>query len=289
MVLANPSDKKVSFYAGTSCLSTTMQKTHKGNHKHNHAQTHEPTFSSYQTLSHPYPYPHHTHTHMHMHMHMHIHTHTHTHMHTRLTWFGWPRTLCCSFPWPQTVCETPMCWNPRLVVVVNFEDAAVAAAAAAADCYFYLEDVFDQNTDHQPVGWKKALPMCRIGWKSTTIQLKEKHTPPLSQTRTNTAVLDPHQVFLHSFLVGASLLACVRAAPCCTHMRRVGQNRIYTPYMTVYMVNSLPKIPYTHRIYMVLANPTHVASLCPSCAQWVLVVRLCVLVLLVDSACVRIL
>jgi len=36
---------------------------------------------------------------------------------------------------------------------------------------------------------------------------------------------------------------------------RVGQNRIYTPYMTVHMVISLPKIPYTHRIYMVLANP----------------------------------
>ena len=46
-----------------------------------------------------------------------------------------------------------------------------------------------------------------------------------------------------------------------THMRRVGQNRIYTPYMTVYLVISLPEIPYTHRIYMVLANPTH-ASLC---------------------------
>ena len=33
-------------------------------------------------------------------------------------------------------------------------------------------------------------------------------------------------------------------------MIRVGQNRIYTPYMTVYMVNSLPKRPYTHRIYI---------------------------------------
>jgi hypothetical protein len=32
---------------------------------------------------------------------------------------------------------------------------------------------------------------------------------------------------------------------------------IYTPYMTVYLVISLPKIPYTHRIYMVLANPTY--------------------------------
>jgi len=27
--------------------------------------------------------------------------------------------------------------------------------------------------------------------------------------------------------------------------------------MTVYLVISLPRIPYVHRIYMVLANPTH--------------------------------
>ena len=32
--------------------------------------------------------------------------------------------------------------------------------------------------------------------------------------------------------------------------------------MTVYLVISLPKIPYIHRIYMVLANPTHVCALC---------------------------
>jgi hypothetical protein len=38
---------------------------------------------------------------------------------------------------------------------------------------------------------------------------------------------------------------------------RVGQNRIYAPYLTVYMVISLPKIPYIHHIYMVLANPTY--------------------------------
>jgi len=37
---------------------------------------------------------------------------------------------------------------------------------------------------------------------------------------------------------------------------RVGQNRIYKPYVAVYLVISLPKIPYIHRIYMVLANPT---------------------------------
>jgi len=41
-----------------------------------------------------------------------------------------------------------------------------------------------------------------------------------------------------------------------TEILTVGQNRIYAPYMTVYTVISLPKIPYIHRIYMVLANPT---------------------------------
>jgi hypothetical protein len=40
-------------------------------------------------------------------------------------------------------------------------------------------------------------------------------------------------------------------------MCRVGQNRIYTPFVTVYLVISLPKIPYVNRIYMVLANPGH--------------------------------
>ena len=40
------------------------------------------------------------------------------------------------------------------------------------------------------------------------------------------------------------------------HKSRVGQNRIYTPYITVYLMERLLKIPYIHRIYMVLANPT---------------------------------
>jgi len=52
---------------------------------------------------------------------------------------------------------------------------------------------------------------------------------------------------------------------------RVGQNRIYTSYMTVYMVISLPKLPYTHRIYMVLANPTS-----SSLHQTIRLGRLCV-------------
>ena len=45
-------------------------------------------------------------------------------------------------------------------------------------------------------------------------------------------------------------------------MIRVGQNRIYTPYMTVYLVISLPKMPYINRIYiyMVLVNPIYGAN-----------------------------
>jgi len=41
-------------------------------------------------------------------------------------------------------------------------------------------------------------------------------------------------------------------------MCRVGQNHIYTPYMTVCLVISLQKILYVHRIHMVLANPSYV-------------------------------
>ena len=41
---------------------------------------------------------------------------------------------------------------------------------------------------------------------------------------------------------------------------RVGQNRVYTPCMTVYLVILLPNILYIHRMYLVLANPRHVLS-----------------------------
>jgi len=34
------------------------------------------------------------------------------------------------------------------------------------------------------------------------------------------------------------------------NITRVGHNRIYTMYMTVHFVISLPKIPYIHRIYI---------------------------------------
>jgi len=44
----------------------------------------------------------------------------------------------------------------------------------------------------------------------------------------------------------------------------VGQSRMYTPYMTVYLVIPLSKMPYAHRIYRVLAN-LHVGRVLVCC------------------------
>ena len=55
--------------------------------------------------------------------------------------------------------------------------------------------------------------------------------------------------------------ACAHVKVCLdlfvTNMDRVGKNCIHTQHMTVYLVISLPKIPFMHRIYMVLASPVH--------------------------------
>ena len=48
---------------------------------------------------------------------------------------------------------------------------------------------------------------------------------------------------------------CVRVFVC---MCRFGQNHIYTPYMTIYLVVSLSKVPYINRIYIIMANPMYV-------------------------------
>jgi hypothetical protein len=42
-----------------------------------------------------------------------------------------------------------------------------------------------------------------------------------------------------------------------SHTCRVGQDRIYTPYMTVYLVISLPKMPQIYRMHLALAYPTN--------------------------------
>jgi hypothetical protein len=58
--------------------------------------------------------------------------------------------------------------------------------------------------------------------------------------------MDLDQVCLLKKALG--MLACSRVEPLL--FSRVGQNRIYTPYMTVYLVLFLPKILYIHPIYI---------------------------------------
>ena len=53
---------------------------------------------------------------------------------------------------------------------------------------------------------------------------------------------------IHSF--GHSFLVCAMKILYICQICRVGQNRIFTLYMTVCMVISLPKLPYIHRIYV---------------------------------------
>ena len=61
------------------------------------------------------------------------------------------------------------------------------------------------------------------------------------------------------------MLSCLWHLP--INIYRVGQNRIYTPYMTVYLMKSLQKRPYIHRIHMVLANPKYLPK-APFRALW---------------------
>jgi hypothetical protein len=52
------------------------------------------------------------------------------------------------------------------------------------------------------------------------------------------------------------------------HMIRVGRNSIYAPYMTVYMMKSLPKLPYTHHIFIGSGQPNPVYDLsCTSATE----------------------
>jgi hypothetical protein len=53
----------------------------------------------------------------------------------------------------------------------------------------------------------------------------------------------------------AGQVVCVCALVC-----RVGQDRIYPPYVALYLVKSLPKAPCIHRINMVLASPRNMGN-----------------------------
>ena len=89
-----------------------------------------------------------------------------------------------------------------------------------------------------------AFILWRCGRKRITEKSKATHTrthPPLSYT-------------LHPCPFHPSNLDSVHPLPLYLGLARTVY--IYAQYMTVYLVISLPKTSYIHRIHMVLANPT---------------------------------
>ena len=100
----------------------------------------------------------------------------------------------------------------------------------------------------------------------TTPTIPDIRSPPAAPLQPQTAAASTSRISLwpcattctclgHRFSLWWGVFTwweCLRGFIC-----RVGQNRICTPYMTVYLVIFLPKIPYIHRIYMVLANPIY--------------------------------
>jgi hypothetical protein len=87
---------------------------------------------------------------------------------------------------------------------------------------------------------------------------RDPQAPLFLHARPTFSVHDCMCILLHSFdspsltaLLHMHLCVPSYTAAWTLHLtHRVGQNRIYTPYMTVCMVISLPKIPYIHRIHL---------------------------------------
>ena len=71
-----------------------------------------------------------------------------------------------------------------------------------------------------------------------------------------------HDFVLYTAVPAPDVAVSIQDGHCCSWYRvyiyRVGQNQIYTPYLTVHLVIFLPRIPCVHRKYMVQANPTDV-------------------------------
>ena len=55
----------------------------------------------------------------------------------------------------------------------------------------------------------------------------------------------------------AYLVVSLPKIPYIHRIYRVGKNRIYIPYKIAYLVVSLPKIPFMRRKYTVLASPSY--------------------------------
>ena len=102
----------------------------------------------------------------------------------------------------------------------------------------------------------------------THAQILNAHRPMISWLCTPLTLLTIHKC-LPKLLLGF----CTSLEVPKWLISRVGQNPIYTPYMTVYLVFSLPQIPYIHRLYMDLANPTHFLWILTSCALFLTACR----------------
>jgi len=111
--------------------------------------------------------------------------------------------------------------------------------------------------------------VCMIVWPTTIIVIRPDNTHVLvCHIRIVSAPVCYYPYYLCACVLKSVLLVrscvkvCIVSALVC-YICRANQNRVYTPYMTVYLVISLPKIPWIHRIYMVLANPIYLCYINP--------------------------
>jgi len=157
----------------------------------------------------------------------HTHTHTHTHTHIHNTHFhmshlcsGWN---ACSSCYGKHGAKRSMLILPGLKV--SFCCMTFLLPSALDNCWVQCVTL-----ELRFMKWRKVMTLISL--------LLPVNNPPPSH---DANVIEPSYPPRHI-------------------MSRVGQNRIYTPYMTVYLVISAPKMPYVNRIYMVLAWPILIIS-----------------------------
>jgi hypothetical protein len=111
----------------------------------------------------------------------------------------------------------------------------------------------------EPLGARNTQTQGARGTVARFHIAKPRHASTYIMTHTIQAGTYVWQLVHHSACPLHVYVECVTCAVIC-HMCRVGQNCIYTPYMTVCLVISLSKIPYIHRIYVWLWPTLHVCS-----------------------------
>jgi len=122
--------------------------------------------------------------------------------------------------------------------------------------YMYMYCMLEKNRKRQGWFWGKlGLLWAKNLAFPKVLKIPSYHTRILHAIRTILCRTSQKTVW---YIPGTYI--CIYSFVICIRISRVGQNHIYTPFMTVYLMISLPKIPYIHRIYMVLANPTYLVS-----------------------------